>query len=98
MKITRPIKNSLLLKELEVLGTITIDAEGERCTNVNLTFVGDGYELTGVDVELAQAIVEAHDEKKDSEEDIKERAKKDARIKMLNKLKITEEELKGLFE
>ena len=101
MKIQKKIKPELLLKELEALGTVetvVVDGVSERRTKVNLNRTADGYELTGVDEELARPIVEAHNSAAESPS---EKEKKDKTLRaeqVLKKLKITKEELKDLLD
>lgn len=98
MKITKPINPELLLEELEVLGTVYIDAEGERVTKVNLTRTSEGYELTGVSEDDAAKIVEAHEHTTPAKSENEAQNKTKLREKVLKKLKITEEELRELLD
>lgn len=100
IKITKPINVSLLLEELEDIGAVKI-VDGERHTDMVVTKTDDGYTLMNEPIG-AELVVMAHDpqkkSKREKDKETRDKDKKNKRDKILNKLGLTEQELRDLLD
>lgn len=99
IKVTKKVNIDLFFEELEVIpGAYWIDGEGKRHAAFGILKTDEGYEIYGLDESVVLPIINAHDDTKLSQAELDREKKKTDKANILNKLKITEEELKLLIE